>query len=103
MQATLPSSSLGNPALAKLDRYRKVCTPRLDTMCAVANDEWQSYLKDPHNRAQREHQQRLADSSSNDPQLQANWFRSMKDAFREMDEVFNLTYAPIGFHFLDVG
>lgn len=72
-------------------------------MSAMVNGEWQGYLKNPHNRAQREHQQRLADSSSNDPQLQANWFRSMKEAFQEMDEVFRLTDASTGFHFLDVG
>ncbi|KAI0087627.1 hypothetical protein BDY19DRAFT_239556 [Irpex rosettiformis] len=85
MQSVLSSASLGHPALHKLDRYRK------------------GHLQQAQNRAQREYQQKLADSSSNDPQLQVNWFQSMKYAFEEMDDVFKLVNAPDGFHFLDVG
>ncbi|KAI0683732.1 hypothetical protein BC835DRAFT_1515545 [Cytidiella melzeri] len=85
MQAVLSTASVGDPTLRKLDRYRK------------------RYLEQPQNIAQRAHQQRLADNASNDSALQQNWFQSMKEAFREMDDVFKLTDSPHGFQFLDVG
>ncbi|VDC07659.1 unnamed protein product [Peniophora sp. CBMAI 1063] len=54
-------------------------------------------------QAQRIHQRKLADASSTNPELQLNWFNSMKLAFKEMDDVFRLTQSPDGFEFLDIG
>ncbi len=100
--ATQPSTSstaIARQVHANSARRARLLRSKLTLFVIVV----QSHLKQPQNRAQREYQQKLADTSSNDPQLQANWFQSMKEAFQEMDEVFKLINAPDGFNFLDVG
>ena len=62
-----------------------------------------SFLQLTQERAQRLHQRKIADASSTDPELQLAWFKSMKLALKEMDDVFNLTQCPEGFEFLDIG